>query len=357
MKSVSGKYTIASVATPSFVWKKQLPALSSFLVTCFVMLFAFLLASCKPGTPAGVLSQSEMENVLYDYHLAQGVAECGDGDVEQNRYKYVQAVFQKHGITEAEFDSSMVWYSANSELLLKIYVRLNERFESESKGLGLGVSETEMFANMSAVGDTANIWSGSKMLVLQNNRTNNLRTITINADSTFRPGDNYKLSFSAQFLGDSREAYAFLNVQYKDKTNASVYTRISSSPDIRLDLPQRTDCDDFETEKITVTFFSALNPSQDYSSYLCIMNTALLRIHSKDVGKAADKDSEKSDSLALDSLSTDSLALADSLGTPVKNSLPEQSGDDMDKGVVPKDALPSIKSSKSRAVKRSISER
>ena len=30
--------------------------------------------SCKPGVPDGVLSESKMEKVLYDYHLAQGMA-------------------------------------------------------------------------------------------------------------------------------------------------------------------------------------------------------------------------------------------------------------------------------------------
>ena len=77
--------------------------------------------------------------------------------MEIQRYLYVQSVFQKHGITEAEFDSSMVWYSSRPDKLYKMYQRLGDRYATESRSLGLGVSETELYANMSSVGDTANI--------------------------------------------------------------------------------------------------------------------------------------------------------------------------------------------------------
>ena len=89
--------------------------LSLFLV-CFVLI------GCKPKRPKGILSEGKMEKVMVDYHLAQGMAEVSnEGDMEATRYKYIQAVFKKHHITEAEFDSSLVYYFMNSEKFFEIY--------------------------------------------------------------------------------------------------------------------------------------------------------------------------------------------------------------------------------------------
>ena len=85
-------------------------------------LACFVLMGCKPKRPKGILSESKMEKVMVDYHLAQGMAEAAEsGDVEATRYKYIQAVFRKHNITEAAFDSSLVYYFENSEKFLEIY--------------------------------------------------------------------------------------------------------------------------------------------------------------------------------------------------------------------------------------------
>ena len=49
----------------------------------------------------------DLEEILYDYHLAQAMAENGARDsMDFRRYSYVRAVFDKHGVTEAEFDTS-----------------------------------------------------------------------------------------------------------------------------------------------------------------------------------------------------------------------------------------------------------
>ncbi len=281
--------------------------MSSFRHILIALVFVLLAASCKPGTPSGVISESKMESILYDYHLAQAAAESGEGDVVNNRYLYVHAVFDKYGITEEEFDSSMVWYSANADILFKMYTRLNARFEAESKGMGVGVSDTELYANMSEIGDTANIWSGSRFLILENNRLHNLVTLSMVADSTFLAGDTYKLSFASHFFGDTRrDAFAFLHVKFKDGRVSSVFQHVSSSYDVMMSLQKPEDFLDAETERITITFFLPLVKDAAEASYFYIVNPALLRIHQK----AKLEETLPVDSLAVDSIDvngTDSL--------------------------------------------------
>lgn len=104
----------------------------------YAILFVFVLLGCKPGKSAGILSESKMENILVDYHLAQGMAENSDMGLEQKRYEYIQTVFNKHGITEAAFDSSMVYYSINAEVLVQIYNKVAKRIEAQTALLGEG---------------------------------------------------------------------------------------------------------------------------------------------------------------------------------------------------------------------------
>ena len=59
-----------------------------------VLILMLLLVGCKPSKPSGVLSESRMVKILVDYHLAQGMAEGNDNEIE-SRYLYVQAVFRK----------------------------------------------------------------------------------------------------------------------------------------------------------------------------------------------------------------------------------------------------------------------
>ena len=73
--------------------------------------------SCKPQVPDEYLQPGEFEDVLYDYHLADAMA--GNGDNADNEsydvVLYRQAVLRKYGITQAEFDSSLVYYMRHAD--------------------------------------------------------------------------------------------------------------------------------------------------------------------------------------------------------------------------------------------------
>lgn len=281
----------------------------------FVLLLSTLLwIACKPGSPIGILSESDMEDVLYDYHLAQAAAECASTDNDKLRYLYVQSVFLKHGITEADFDSSMVWYSGHSLLLDKIYERLSDRFNADASNLGVGVTETERMASMSEVGDTANIWPFAKVLFLRNDPISNVSTFSISADSTFLPGDTYKLSFYSHFLSSSsaRLAFAFLTVNYKDGSVSTAFTRVAMEGSIMIIIPKSIDKDDKETENISITFYYPLDRKYSDANYFFISSPALIRMH--DVSKEKEKEkTEVNDSTGIvapnDSITADSVAV------------------------------------------------
>ncbi len=81
--------------------------------------------------PRGVLSNREMRDVLYDLHRADGAIQVAGYNYshDQELSGYYKNVLDKHGITQAEFDSSLVWFTDNPQIFNKIYPKVIARLE------------------------------------------------------------------------------------------------------------------------------------------------------------------------------------------------------------------------------------
>ena len=126
-----------------------------------------LLAACKPKVPSQVIQPDEMEDVLYDYYLAQGMSlptaqESGDYNEEYNR----QLVLKKYGYSQADFDSSMVWYYNHLEDLYKIYERVQHRLSEDALAQGTSVRELQQFTKTYSLNsDTTDVWEGKRCCI------------------------------------------------------------------------------------------------------------------------------------------------------------------------------------------------
>ena len=95
-----------------------------------IFIFQFSLFSCRPR---GILHSWEMRAVLVDLHKADAVLQLNNipaQNIEVRRIYYAQ-VLDKHGITQAEFDSSLVWYTAHPQLFDKIYPKVLAELQEE----------------------------------------------------------------------------------------------------------------------------------------------------------------------------------------------------------------------------------
>lgn len=83
--------------------------------------------------PKNVLSKSEMVDVLYDLHKTDGVVHVQAVSYVQDEElkKYYESTLLKHGITQAQFDSSIVWYTDNPKRFSKIYPIVIRRLQAE----------------------------------------------------------------------------------------------------------------------------------------------------------------------------------------------------------------------------------
>ncbi|MBP5381648.1 MAG: DUF4296 domain-containing protein [Bacteroidaceae bacterium] len=249
----------------------------------FLYLFPLLLlASCSVEVPSDIISERKMERILYDYHMAQGMAEAKGGDMEKNRYLYVQKVFEKYHVTEAEFDSSMVWYMGHMSYLEDIYKHIEARMERESNKAGLNIPEEDLYRQYTAEGDTANIWQGRDMLFLHGNREENLYSLVIPADTAFHRGDYFKFRCTNRFISQDgqREAYVLMQVKYDNDSVVAATTMLNGDYDVTLDIPKNKVTRDADIKSITCTFYYSFNEEKEEAFRLWAINKpVLLRYH------------------------------------------------------------------------------
>lgn len=88
------------------------------------------MASCRPR---GVLSPHEMRDVVYDLHRADGAIQVAGYNYshDEELAACYKSVLDKHGITQAQFDSSLVWYTDNPQRFNKIYPKVVARLEAD----------------------------------------------------------------------------------------------------------------------------------------------------------------------------------------------------------------------------------
>lgn len=172
------------------------------LSVLFAMLLLMGFTACKPKVPSEYIQPSDMEDILYDYHLAQAMAKNGPNN-DQNKSLYFQTVLKKYDITEAEFDSSLVYYYSHVDRFKSIYDRVNERLADEAKNLGAAVGDINRYSQYSATGDTANIWSQQTECILVPCPAMNRFDFTVKADTSFRKGDAFMFQFTSEYIWQS----------------------------------------------------------------------------------------------------------------------------------------------------------
>ena len=206
-----------------------------FFIVFSISLFSLL--ACKPGVPNGILSESKMEEILYDYHLAKGMANQKSGDSVSYYTRYFhQKVFEKYDIDEAYFDSSMIWYSRHTERLSNIYKRLAERM-----GYSSGVTFKSNFlasGESTANGDTLNMWPlGNSLMV--HSKAANYTTFRAKADSLINPGDLIVWKFASGWYYSEgyKQGVAILAARlYNDSTIYTTRQLFESSTTTELSL-------------------------------------------------------------------------------------------------------------------------
>ena len=173
------------------------------ILWCGVVLLLGL-TSCRVKRPDTVLSDEKLEAVLYDYHLAKAMGEQLPYNESYKRVLYIESVFHKHGITEAQFDTSMVWLARNPEALRDVYERVNERLKAEKKQVENLIALRDNKPKESLPGDSIDVWAWECVYHLTGQPLNNLLTFDLPSDPNFKAGDTLRWNVRFHFIGEQQ---------------------------------------------------------------------------------------------------------------------------------------------------------
>lgn len=248
-----------------------------------IALGLWLITACKPDVPSKYIQPDDMEDILYDYYLGKGMSSAQIGNnIDYQRNLNYQAVLKKHHITQAEFDSSLVYYYTRADRFMVIYENVQKRLSDEALTLGASSSEVERFTSNSLSGDTTEIWEGRRHALLLPKPPYHIYQFSQKADTACRQGDSYLMTINTTFLvqSGSRYATAYLAVVYENDSVVSQYSTISSSGNTTLRIPQ---CEK-KAKEIKGFIYMAQRQEADNQNDVCLLfldQIQLARFHQK----------------------------------------------------------------------------
>ncbi|MBR5687887.1 MAG: DUF4296 domain-containing protein [Prevotella sp.] len=284
---------------------------------CLVLAICF---ACKPSVPGKYIQQGKMEDILYDYHIADAMALSEAQSAEWNYKKafYRQAVLNKYGVTQEELDSSLAYYFRDTERLKSIYTNVSKRLSEEALALGASANDINLYSSDGIQGDTASVWVGGRTTILLPKTPDNLVSFAVKADTAFHKGDKLMLNFDTQYIiqDGARDATAMLAIRFDNDSVAKQMVHLSSNTNYSLQL---TDDKHIGIKEVR-GFITLPAPSVSTSTMklICLHNLKLVRMHEivKDEKTNSDTtdDSEPSDNPGTSGNSESSV----NSGLPVK---------------------------------------
>lgn len=271
---------------------------------CSILMTILIVAGCQIKKPDDVLSETKMENLLYDYHIAKAMGESMPSIENYNKVLYVEAVFKKHATTESVFDSSMVWYTRNTEVLSKIYEKVNKRLKTEQESINHLIALRDKKPKTTTPGDSIDVWYGVRMARLTGMPLNNRLAFILPTDSNYHPKDTLvwqvRYHFFDKVTDSTKSVVMAMQIRYANDSIISTTKRVLNAgiESIRLQ------SDTLGAIK-EVKGFIYYTKGQG-SSMLLADRIALMRYHSTDT-LSAYNDSIRADSIKSDSIKTDSI--------------------------------------------------
>jgi len=193
------------------------------LYLVFAMLSLTVVASCI-DRPEVVLDEDQMVDVLVDVHRAEGLLELqqqqGSGmgsDYDKYQKEVIAAVLQKHSVSRAQYDTSLMWYAEHLKLLTRIYGHVDERLKEEHESWTLQVTEARDFGT-SLVGDSAELWTLRNHLVLDRQRHSDILFWEIPSDSNYVDGDTLHWRFTVRQLMPGQKLLASISLTKYEPT-------------------------------------------------------------------------------------------------------------------------------------------
>lgn len=227
-----------------------------------LIMLVLCLAACD-RTPSGVMSISEMGDLIADMMLADAYIDSHNNEFNTDSSKQVlkQSVFKKHGITQQDYDSSLVWYAHNMEEYTKAYDQAITKLQKRSdKLMKSRTDENDVHIvtagpsheahphpgnlrhphalSTDSKSDTTDLWKGDRCYTLTQGARRGFITFDLTPDAGKQPGDRYQLAYKLTRGGN--EFKVSLNVDYTDGSTSQIARGTNSDGWVTIDVQSDT---------------------------------------------------------------------------------------------------------------------
>lgn len=137
---------------------------NKFQIYLFFLFLCTWFVSCKK-VPSGILSEKNMQSVMADVQLAEAMitSDYSAYSKEGSKEALFTSVFQKHNITQAQYDSSLVWYGRNMDIYMRVCDAVIAQLDKQKDAFG----DIQPDAGPVEDKDSVNIWTRRDYVVFQ----------------------------------------------------------------------------------------------------------------------------------------------------------------------------------------------
>ena len=183
-----------------------------------------LFSNCS-STPEEVLPQEKMARLLADIHIGESIV-----DAERTKYyndslkKTVkQSILIKHGVSQAQLDTSFAWYGHNIEEYIAVYDRVIEILDADIKALGYNKDEQ---LNISFEGDSVDTWQGVNHYSFNTNAPSEFISFNLSKDRHWENGDYYV--WRLKLINNITQIKWGIAADYSDGSSEFINAKISN---------------------------------------------------------------------------------------------------------------------------------
>lgn len=163
-----------------------------------------------------------MERLMYDVYVAEATIENDyhTFDTPEKKEAYIREVFKKHRITQAEWDTSLSWYSDRIEIYLKMNDSVKARLQRAQREIDALVavqhSQSQYDPRIFSISYIPTLFSFAN----QSTQSGFRFRLDSTEISTRLPEDNFEFNFSVIGLKQNQQSSlkSLLELEYKDTT-------------------------------------------------------------------------------------------------------------------------------------------
>ncbi|MDE7116589.1 MAG: DUF4296 domain-containing protein [Muribaculaceae bacterium] len=176
------------------------------------ILAALMLLNSCDKRPKGVLSDDEMVRLIADIEVAEVYMQHHNSGYYNDsvRDSAVQWALERHGLTKADFDSTMTWYGRNIDEYRDLYGKVDEELASRQRAV-TGMEDTDIVST--------DLWPYSRHMIVSANGSSDGLSFSLPPED-IQKGD--RITWKMRLKGLS-SGNILLGVDYDNGTSSYSY--------------------------------------------------------------------------------------------------------------------------------------